>query len=212
MSVKRREALIRLGTQYDIPIIDDNPYGDLQFEGERIPTLKSIGGDEVIACRSFSKILAPGFRLGWMNGPSKIIPQFEKVKQCADLHTNAFLQYVAYEYIVSGQLDAHIEKIKADYRGKRDLMVGEMKKHFPEQVSWTIPNGGLFLWVMLPKTISAKELLPKAVEQKVAYVYGEPFYPHGGGQNTMRLNFSNASHDNIREGIKRLGKLLVDNV
>ncbi len=212
MSEQRRIDLVKLGTRYDIPIVDDNPYGDVRFEGERIPTLKSFGGDEVIALRSFSKVLAPGFRLGWMNGPKQIMPQFEKVKQCTDLHTNTFVQYVCYEYLKAGMLEPHIEKIRADYRAKRDVMLETMKEHFPSEATWTHPEGGLFVWVELPKNVSAKELLPKAVQKKVAYVYGEPFFPNGGGENTMRLNFSTASHDQIRDGIARLGALLKENM
>ncbi len=212
MSKSRREKLIELGMRYNIPIVDDNPYGDIRFAGERVPTLKSIGGDQVIALRSFSKIVAPGLRLGWMNGPKAIMGHFEKVKQCTDLHTNTLCQYMMYEFISAGKLEPHIAKIVADYRGKRDVMLKTMRETFPDGIKWTEPEGGLFLWVELPKHMSAKDLLPKAVEMKVAYVYGSPFYPDGGGQNTMRLNFSNASHENIVEGITRLAKLLKDNI
>lgn len=212
MSAERRHKLVEIARKYDIPIIDDNPYGDIRFDGEPVPTLKSIGGDQVIAVRTFSKLIAPGLRIGWMNGPADIMPHFEKVKQCADLHTNTLCQYMIYEYIMAGKLEPHIEMVKADYGSKRDLMVEMMKEKFPPGVKWTHPEGGLFLWIELPKHISAKELLPKAIDLKVAYVYGQPFFPDGSGLNTLRLNFSNASLDNIRTGIARLGKLFTENI
>ncbi|NOY89364.1 MAG: PLP-dependent aminotransferase family protein [FCB group bacterium] len=212
MSEKRRMELIKLGSHYNIPIIDDNPYSDIRFSGERIPTLKSYGGDEVIAIRTFSKIIAPGLRIGWLNGPKEIIPVFEKVKQCTDLHTNTLCQYMIYEYIKAGKLEPHIKVIIEDYKAKRDLMVNTMRDNFPEGIKWTEPNGGLFLWVELPQYMSAKDLLPKAVALKVAYVYGSPFFPDGKGMNTLRLNYSNATHKGIVEGIKRLAKLFKDNM
>ena len=212
MSLERRHALVELGRRYEIPIVDDNPYSDIRFEGEQLPTLKSIGGDSVIAARTFSKVLAPGFRVGWLNGPKDIISYFEKAKQGIDLHTSSLNQYIIHEYVASGKLELHIEKIKADYIVKRDIMLRSLGEFFPKGSTWTNPEGGLFLWVELPKTLSAKELLPEAIKRKVAYVYGEPFFPNGGGDNTMRLNFSNASHENIVEGIKRLGELFTENL
>lgn len=212
MSEKRRIELVKLGNHYNIPIIDDDPYSDIRFSGERIPTLKSYGGDEVITVRTFSKIIAPGLRIGWLNAPKEIIPIFEKVKQCTDLHTNTLCQYMIYEYIKAGKLEPHIKVIIEDYKTKRDLMVNTMRDNFPEGIKWTEPNGGLFLWVELPQHISAKELLPKAVDMKVAYVYGSPFFPDGKGENTLRLNYSNATLEDIVEGIKRLAKLFKDNM
>ena len=212
MSVVRRRALVDLGIQYDIPIVDDNPYGDVHFTPDRLPTIKSYGGDEVIAVRSFSKIISPGLRLGWINGPRDIVAQFEKVKQCADLHTSTFCQFVIYEFIRHGYLEPHIEKIRADYRVKRDRMLHALEKWFPAEVRWTKPEGGLFLWLELPAHMSAKELFPRAIENKVAYVYGSPFFANGGGENTMRLNFSCATMAEIDEGIMRLGRLVKDNM
>lgn len=212
MSKQRRMELVELATNYHIPIVDDNPYGDIRFSGEKIPTLKSFGGDEVIAVRTFSKIISPGLRVGWINGPVDILKYFEKVKQCTDLHTTSFGQYLIYEYIIQGYLDPHIKVICTDYKAKRDVMLDAMRENFPEGVTWTEPDGGLFLWIKLPTHISAKELLPKAIEKKVAYVYGQPFYPHGEGENTLRLNYCNATHENIREGISRLAHLLKENM
>jgi 2-aminoadipate transaminase len=212
MSLERRRALVDAAIKYNVPIVDDNPYGDIRFSGERLPTLKSYGGDEVIALRSFSKIVSPGLRLGWINGPKEIMTQFEKVKQCTDLHTSSFGQYVIYEYVNQGLLEPQIERIKADYLAKRNCMTQAMERHFPVEVTWTRPEGGLFLWVQLPQHMSAAKLLPKAIEQKVAYVYGSPFFANGGGDNCLRLNFSNATLELIVEGIKRLGKLFKENM
>jgi len=212
MSEERRRQLMELAAGCNIPIVDDNPYGDIRFSGEPMPSLKSLGGDVVIELRTISKTIAPGFRIGWMNGPAKIIAQFEKVKQCADLHTSNFGQYVIYEYMRNGLLEPHIEKIREDCGGKRSLMLKTMEETFPPEIEWTRPEGGLFLWVKLPSHMSGKDLLPKAINVKVAYVYGEPFYPNDGGKNTLRLNFSNATHDEIIEGITRLGKLFSENI
>ncbi len=208
MGVERRHQLVELAQQYNIPIIDDNPYGDIRFRGEQVPSLKSIGGDIVVALQTFSKILAPGLRLGWMNGPASIMHHFEKVKQCSDLHTSTIAQYMIYEYLMAGKMEPQIKRISEFYKNKCDLMLQSLEKEFPAGATWTKPDGGLFLWVELPENMSAKELLNKAIERKVAYVYGEPFFPDGGGDNTLRLNFCTPSDEEIREGIKRLGQLI----
>ena len=208
MSARRRIQLAEVAGIYDIPVIDDNPYGEIRFEGEHLSSLKSLGKDGVITLKTFSKTIAPGFRIGWMHGPKTIIDQFEKVKQCADLHTSTFNQYILFEFISQGFMEPHIEKIKVDYLKKRNAMIAAFKEHFPEGVKWTEPQGGLFLWVTLPENLSATEMFEKAIELEVAYVPGSAFYPHGGGDNTMRLNFSFSSIDEINEGVKRLAKLI----
>ena len=212
MSLKRRKQLVTLAEKYQIPIVDDNPYGELRYVGEPLPSLQSMGKDLVIELGTFSKIVSPGLRIGWGIISTEITTMFERLKQGADLHTNTFAQYVVYEYIKAGNLDRHIEEIKASYSERRGVMIEALKEHFPEDVKWYEPEGGLFLWVELPQGISATDLLPVAVEEKVAYVPGKPFYPHEDKDNTLRLNFSNANPDLIREGIKRLGKVLRENV
>ena len=211
MSLERRRALVDVAVKYNIPIVDDNPYGEIRFSGEHIPTIKSYGGDEVIALKTFSKVIAPGLRIGWMNGPAVVMAQFEKVKQCTDLHTNSNSQYLVYEYVKQGLLEPHIERIKADYLNKRNVMIKALEEYFPEGIKWTNPEGGLFLWLTLPEKMSATDLFPKAIDMKVAYVPGGAFFSLGGGHNTLRMNFSTSSPEIIVEGIKRLGKLFRDN-
>lgn len=212
MSVERREKLARIAAQYNVPLIDDNPYSEIRFEGEDLPTLKSFGGDGVISLRTFSKTLTPGLRIGWMNAEPRIIRQLEKAKQGCDLHTSTFGQFVVYEFLKQNFLEPQIEGLRKDYRQKRDTMIKAMEEHFPAGVSWTRPLGGMFLWVTLPDGMDAHKLLEEAVKLKVAYVHGWPFFPNGGGKNTLRLNFSNASLENIVIGISRLGEMFKANL
>jgi DNA-binding transcriptional MocR family regulator len=212
MTLERRKALVEIASKYGIPIVDDNPYGEIRFTGEHVPTMKEVGGDSVISLGTFSKIIAPGLRIGWMNVSEKYVQTFEKVKQCADLHANTFTQFMIYKYIAAGKLEKHVKKLIENYGGKCNLMLEEMDKHFPKELTWTHPEGGLFLWGEMPEPMSGSELLPKAVEKKVAYVYGSPFFPDGKGDNTFRLNFSNATLENISEGIKRLGPVFKENL
>lgn len=212
MSLQRREQLIELAVRYRIPLVDDNPYGEIRFTGTALPSMKELGGDAVISLRTYSKTLAPGLRIGWMNAAIPTIHMFEKVRQCVDLHTSTLGQYLCYEYTAQGLLEPQIERIKKDYKTKRETMLAALRESFPSGVKWTEPEGGMFLWLELPVTVSAKKLLPKAIERGVAYVYGSPFYPNGGGDNTMRLNYSNASLEQIKEGIARLGTLIKENM
>jgi 2-aminoadipate transaminase len=212
MTEERRRQLVEVAAKHDIPIVDDNPYGEIRFTGEHIPPLKAIGGDAVISLGTFSKIIAPGLRIAWMNCPKKVIGIFEKVKQCADLHSNTFTQYVIYKYLESGKLDSHIKVIIDSYGEKCRLMLEAMDKHFPSEITWTRPEGGLFLWGELPKGASASKLLERAIEEKVTYVYGHPFFPDGKGDNTFRLNFSNATLEMITTAIERLGKVFKENL
>jgi 2-aminoadipate transaminase len=207
MSYERRVQLVELSKKYNIPIIDDNPYSELRFEGQSVKSLKAIGGDMVIRLGTFSKTISPGLRIGWVVASKEIINAFERMKQGADLHTNTFAQYVVYEYLSSGAFDKHIDDIIEAYGERREVMIKAMEEYFPDSVEFTRPKGGLFLWVKLPEHVSATELLDKAVEKGVAYVPGNPFFAQGGGYNTMRLNFSNATPEKIQEGIKLLGEV-----
>ena len=207
MSEERRRELVKLAQRYYIPIIDDNPYGELRFKGKDLPSLRELGGDGVIELGTFSKLISPGLRIGWIVIPPEIVGVFERMKQSTDLHTNTFAQYVIYEYIKNGNLDKHIEILKKEYSRRREAMISSLKKHFPKNVKWTEPEGGLFLWVILPEKVSATQLLQKAVENKVAYVPGKPFFAREDHDNVLRLNFSNATIEQIEEGIKRLAEV-----
>jgi 2-aminoadipate transaminase len=162
----------------------------------------------VIYLSTFSKLLAPGLRLAWVVAPKEVIRRLVMTKQAADLHTSSFNQYVAYEVAKGGFLDEHVKVIRATYKERRDVMLEMMDEMFPPEMRWTRPHGGMFLWGMMPKGVDAAEVLKIAVERKVAFVPGGSFHPNGGGENTMRINFSYSSPDTIREGITRLGLTL----
>ena len=209
MSLDHRKELLDIASEYDFIIIEDDPYGELIFEGKSIPPIKSFDTKgRVIYISTFSKILAPGFRLGWTIASKEIIDKFIHAKQATDLCTNGFSQYIAYEYINGGYLDKHVEKIKKLYKRKRDIMLESLEKYFPPNVKWTLPKGGMFIWITLPKSIDTRLMFQKAIVKKVAYVVGEAFYPEGGNYNSMRLNFSYSEDELIKEGIKRLAEVI----
>lgn len=208
LSLERRKKLIEISEKYQIPIIEDDPYGEIRFEGEPLPPLISLDRSHVITLRTFSKILSPGLRLGWIVGDPEAIRKIVIAKQAADLCSPSLTQYIVYEFLKKGYLEPYIEKVKIEYKKKRDLMIESISKYFPEEVKYTKPNGGLFLWVTCPKSINTEELFFEAIEEKVAYVIGASFYAHRNIHNCMRLNFSLPTHEQIEEGIKRLGNLL----
>ncbi len=223
LSLERRYKLIELADRYGVPIVEDDPYGQLRFEGDHLPSVVSLddhfrnhnGGNyhgNVIYLSTFSKTLAPGLRLAWVIAPAEVIRKMVMAKQGTDLHTSTFNQLVAYEVSRGGFLDQHIKVIRRVYKERRDVMLAAMDRYFPPEVDWTQPSGGLFLWGTMPEYFEAKEVLQAAVEQKVAFVPGEPFYPKGGGHNTMRLNFSFAQPEKIQEGIARLGRVLQERI
>jgi len=212
LSEARRHQLVEIAKRHEVPIVEDNPYGELRYAGKDVPSIQSIGGDYVIQLQTFSKIISPGLRIGWISASREIMALIERVKQATDLHTNTFCQYVITEFAKDGSLDRHIEELKVAYSERRQVMLDAMEAHFPEEVQWTKPEGGLFLWVTLPQGMNSAQLLDKAVEKKVAYVPGSPFYAQTKGENTMRLNFSNASPEKIVEGIRRLGQVFKENL
>lgn len=210
-SAEKRQALVDLAKKYQIPIVDDNPYGELRYSGTKEPSLKELGGNAVIQLGSFSKIVSPGLRLGFIAACPEVMSTIERVKQSTDLHTTTFTQYVLVEYLNSGRLDDyHIPLLREEYRKRRDLMFEMMEQEFPSNVTFTRPEGGLFLWVTLPSTVSSSDFLKTAVDAGVAYVPGKPFFPHGDNDRHLRINFCNASHEKIREGIKRLAGVFRD--
>ena len=207
--LERRKAVMDIMNKYEIPVIEDNPYGELRYDGERVPTLKSLDTKgNVIFLGSFSKIFMPGFRIGWMVANPEIIDKVVKLKQAVDLQTSSFGQRQAAYYMDMFDLDKHVATIRKLYGERRTLMYDCMKKYFPEGVTFTYPEGGLFTWVTLPEGMDAKELMPKVLDRQVAYVPGGPFYPNGGNANHFRLNYSNMPPERIEEGIKRLGEVL----
>ncbi|UCE00370.1 MAG: PLP-dependent aminotransferase family protein [Chloroflexota bacterium] len=221
LSLERRHRLIELADQYGVPIVEDDPYGQLRYEGEHLPSIVVLDSQfrddghpcyrgNVIYLSTFSKTLAPGLRLGWVVAPPEVISKLVQAKQGADLHTATFNQVVAYEVSRGGFLDRHIRLIREVYGARRDVMLAAMDRHFPSEVNWTYPQGGLFLWGTLPSYMDARDLLMSCLEKKVAFVPGEPFHPTGGGKNTLRINFSNANPEEIEEGILRLSLAIED--
>ncbi|KYK31555.1 MAG: hypothetical protein AYK22_02355 [Thermoplasmatales archaeon SG8-52-3] len=211
VSLSNRKELLDIASEYDFLIIEDDPYGELIFEGEFIPPIKSFDKKgRVIYVSTFSKILAPGFRLGWVIASKEIIDKFVLAKQAADLCTNVFSQYVACEYINGGYLDKQVLEIKKLYKRKRDIMLDSLKKYFPKDAKWTIPNGGMFIWITLPEGINTNLMLQKAIARKVAYVSGSAFFPDGGNYNSIRLNFSFSDDNIIKKGIQRLAEVIKD--
>jgi 2-aminoadipate transaminase len=209
MTAERRDRLVEIASDFGVPIVEDDPYGELRFEGEDLTPIITLHKEDVIYMSTFSKTLAPGIRLGWVTAPSKVIDRLILAKQGADLHTSTFIQMIVNDICQRGILKRHVQDIRRVYRERRDLMLEQMAKSFPEGVTWTCPQGGMFLWVRMPEHVDAMQLMKVALEEKVAFVPGAPFYPNGGGKNTMRLNYSNASPDRIVEGIERLGRALM---
>lgn len=213
MTLERREKLLELCYEYGTIVIEDSPYRELRFEGESIPMLGAMDKrGYAFSLHTFSKILFPGTRIGWIIANKAIMDKLVMAKQPTDLCSSPFAQSVIYEFCRRGLLKPHIKKIVKVYRKKRDLMLEALEKYMPNEagINWTHPHGGLFLWVSLPEHLDAEELFPKAVEKKVAYVMGSAFHFDRSGKNTMRLNFSFPSEEQIEEGIKRLADLVVE--
>ena len=208
LTLEERQMLVSLAQLHDFLIVEDSPYRELRYEGEHIPTMYSLAPDHVIHLGSFSKIFAPGFRLGWALAHPDILDKIYVCKQSLDLCPPIFDQYVAAEFLLSGKLDANLAKTIALYKGKRDLLLGLLERHMPEGVQWTHPEGGLFLFLTMPEGFDAVKFYDKALDAGVAYVAGEFFHPDRSGKNTMRLNFSFMSPERISEGIRLLADLL----
>jgi 2-aminoadipate transaminase len=225
LSLDRRLDLIEIADRYGIPIVEDDPYGELRYEGEHLPPLVVLDAQRhngrsdysnghgfirgnVIYISTFSKTLAPGLRLAWIVAPADVIDRCVVAKQGMDLHTSTFVQMTAYEVLKDDFLKSHVQLIRQVYGERRDVMLDALERYFPPGASWTRPQGGLFLWATLPQEIDTLALMPKAIENKVIYVPGSAFYPDGTGHNTFRLNFSNAKPEQIQLGIRRLGEVL----
>lgn len=208
LSLEERKMLVELAQKHDFLIVEDSPYRELRYEGEDIPTMYSLSQDRVIHLGSFSKIFAPGFRLGWAIAHPDILDKIYVCKQSLDLCPPIFDQYVAAEFLSSGRLDANLAKSIELYRKKRNLLLNLLEENMPEGVSWTRPEGGLFLFLTMPEGFDAVKFYDTALDAGVAYVAGEFFHPDGSGANTMRMNFSFMSPERITEGVRLLSSLL----
>lgn len=209
MSLERRKRIAKLAAEYEIPVIEDSPYGELRFDGERLPSIKAF--DEagyVVTLGTFSKTFCPGLRLGWIVASPEILKKYVLIKQGADLQCNTLCQISSAKFMEQYKLDDHIAKIVEVYRVRRNLMIDSMKKYFPKDVKFTFPEGGLFTWVELREDLDSSKIMEDALKEKVAYVPGASFFPNGGKKNFFRLNYSNMTNEKIIEGIKRLGNVL----
>lgn len=209
LSLERRERLAEIATKLNLPVVEDDPYGQLRYEGEDLPPICTYVPERTIYLGTFSKTLAPGLRLGWIVCPEVLMKRLVQAKQGADLHTGTFVQYVANDICQRGFLKQHVKQLREVYKRRRDTMLDALAEFWPGECCWTRPDGGLFLWAQVPDGVDTRDFLKKAVEEKVAYVPGVHFYPNeDGGFNAMRLNFSYCSSDTIVEGIRRLGLAL----
>ena len=208
MTLEERQKLVALAREHDFLIVEDSPYRELRYSGEPVPTIYSLAPERTLYLGSFSKVFAPGFRLGWILGTPELLDQIYVCKQSLDLCPPVFDQYIAAEFMGSGALDANLQKSIALYRAKRDKMLGLLEKYMPAGVSWTRPEGGLFLFLTLPEGFDTVALYDKALSAGVAYVAGSFFYPDGSHRNTMRMNFSFLDASRMEAGIKLLAEVI----
>lgn len=211
LSLERRRMLIEASRRLSVPIIEDDPYGELRYEGERLPTLAALDGEGlVIYLSTFSKTLSPGMRIGWAHASEEIFRALVTAKQSADLHTNTIQQRAAARLLESFDYDAHVERIREVYGERSRLMLSCMERGFPKSARWTRPEGGLFLWVELPEEVDAEELFEDALRERVAFVPGAPFFAAHPRRNFLRMNFSNSKPEMIEEGVRRLGGVMAN--
>lgn len=209
MSLVRRKKILEIAQKYNLLIVEDNPYGDLIFEGEKLPPIKYFDTEgRVIYIRTFSKILFPGLRLGWFMGNKELVRKIVIAKQSSDLCTTSLGQFATYEYCRRGYLKPHVEYMAKEYAKKRDAMIEAIKLYFPPDIKYTYPHGGFFVWLTLPENMSANDMFMRAIDNKVAYVVGSAFHIDGRGKNTIRLSFSQVNEAEIKEAIRRLGEVL----
>ena len=209
MALDRRKKLAELAAKYDVYVLEDNPYGEIRFAGKHLPAVKSFDqNDHVFYMSTFSKTLAPGFRLGWLVAPKKVIDKLTVLKQSADLHTDNLVQYAVVEFFKQNDVDAHVKEISALYGKRKHLMMEGMKEYFPAGVKFTNPEGGMFLWVTVPGVDDTVEVFNECLKHDVAFVPGDPFYAGKPEPGTFRLNYSNMKEDKIKVGLKRLGDAL----
>lgn len=204
----KRQQLAELLGQHNTIVLEDDPYAELRFEGTTTASMRTWLNDRAVLLGSFSKIVAPGLRLGWICAAREIMSKLVVAKQASDLHSNSLCQRMLHHYLIHNDIDGHIAIIIAAYREQRDAMIAAIEAHCPAEVNFTRPQGGMFLWMTLPSQLAAIELFERAVGKRVAFVPGTPFFVDGGGVHNMRLNFSNADENRIEEGIRRLGQIM----
>jgi 2-aminoadipate transaminase len=213
MSVPRRKRLVEIARERELLVLEDNPYGLLRYEGTPVPTLRELdGGLYVMYLGTFSKILSPGIRLGWVLAPAPVLHQINMGKQAADLCSSTLSQLMVTSYFEEARWRDYVEAVTETYRARRDTMLDALAEHFPPQAEWTRPQGGLFLWATLPDFIDTTDLLARALRENVAFVPGAAAFMDGRGHNSMRLNFSAVGEDDIREGVRRIGKIVTEQV
>ena len=222
LSARRREALVEWARVHQVGLIEDDPYGELRFEGSTLPSLLSLDArhstsnqqegaslqGNVAYCGTFSKVLAPGLRVGWIIAPEELLEKLIQAKQATDLHTSSLSQHLCYQLLLDGVLERQIPRLRQAYGERRDTMLAALQRYFPAGIRWNKPDGGMFFLMTLPESMDAKDVLKEAIQHNVAFVPGEEFHLHGQGRNTLRLNFSNASRERIEEGMKRLGAVI----
>jgi 2-aminoadipate transaminase len=212
LSLERRHELVRIACERELLILEDNPYGLLRYEGDPLPTLHSLDDEFVIYASTFSKILSPGVRLGWTVAPAPVLAKMNIGKQASDLCSSSISQYFVGAYFDSGPWEDYVRSLIGIYRLRRDVMLDALAEHFPREASWTHPQGGLFIWVTLPDYIDTTDLLARALQEQVAFVPGRAAYVDGRGGSSMRLNFSGVDEDSIREGVRRIGEIVSEQV
>ncbi len=211
MSLPRRKRLVEVAIEREILVLEDNPYGLLRYEGEPLPTLLSLGGAPyVIYLGTFSKILSAGLRLGWAVAPAPVLAKMNLGKQGADLCSSSLTQHFVAAYFAEGRWEPYLESLRGLYRGRRDVMLEALAEHFPAAATWTQPEGGLFVWATLPEQVDTTDLLVRALQRNVAFVPGRGAYLDGRGGASMRLNFSGVGDDDIREGVRRIGEVVAE--
>lgn len=208
MSIERRKGLVDIANKYNVAVVEDNPYGELRFEGEIYPAIKHYDTEgRVIFLGTFSKIFSPGLRVGWIAADEEVLRKFILIKQGADLQSPTINQIAVAKFLDHYDIEAYIDRIKKVYKRRKDLMLNTIREEFPEGIKVTDPDGGLFTWLVLPPHINARELSIKALEKNVAYVPGGSFFPNGGNENTLRVNYSNMEEERIVEGVRRLAQV-----
>ena len=212
LSLERRHEVVRIATERELLVLEDNPYGLLRYEGTPLPTLRSLDEEFIIYAGTFSKILSPGVRLGWACAPAPVLAKMNLGKQAADLCSSSISQYFVSAYFESGPWEEYVRSVNEIYRRRRDVMLDALAEHFPREAEWTHPEGGLFIWATLPDYIDTTDLLARALEDHVAFVPGRAAFVDGRGGSAMRLNFSGVGEDEIREGIRRIGEVVREQV